>query len=592
MVWRRKNFTDPLNDKLHRKPMFNKYLRSLRTVLAIMFFLMTVGIFTDVYHMLSREAVDSVLYMQFVPSMIRFTTACTLASAGFILVSVLTLLFGRVYCSTVCPLGILMDLVIGIKNRIRKFRKIPLKKSPLVQYYADHKSISMGFSPKHNVKISSLIKYFILFLFILAIIFKSNLLIGLLDPFSLTGKIIVNLFRPIFLMGSNELLVTGDPPGTPLVMKPAAISMESLSLVVFLLAVLLIMIFLSWFKDRWYCNVICPVGTLLGVISKFSIFRLRVNFSGCTHCGACVQVCKAGCIHPDTYHIEMDRCVVCYDCIDVCTEGGAEVKIMDPGLVISGLKINVRQERNSNGSQMSSGSGSIINKECEWVPGPRLSQTEAGSGGLSRRRFIGTFLMGFSGMLYTHHSLSGNPGTTNNLTGEEAKETLWDVPVTPPGSQGITRFTESCTSCHLCVSACPSGVLKPAFLEYGLQGIFQPRMDFHSGYCLSDCIRCSEICPTDAIHLMDLNIKKRLKIGSSVFIRNLCLVQTERRLCGLCANVCGEKAIRLVPWLGNLVIPEIDDLKCNGCGACELVCPVRPYRAIVVDALTEHQLLK
>lgn len=536
-----------------------------------MFFLLTAGVFIDVNQILGRELVDSVLYVQFVPSMVRFLNVCTLASAGFILVSALTLLFGRVYCSMICPLGILMDLVIGLKNRFRKFRNIPLMRSPLVQYYADHKSISIGFRKKHNVRIFSLIKYSILILFILAFLSNAIFLVGLLDPFSLTGKIIVNLFKPVYILDFN---------------------VERLPMVLFILVVFSVLVFLSWFKDRWYCNVICPVGTLLGLISKFSLFRLRINLSRCTKCGTCLQACKAGCIHPDDYHIEAERCVCCFDCIDVCAEGGAGVKIMNPGSIISELKVNARQNGNGHGFEMLAGSDRNVDRKRKWTSSPQLSQTKNEAGNLSRRRFIGTFLTGVSGILFTHRSLSENPETKNSVEGKNTRVALKATPVIPPGSWEITRFTGLCSSCHLCISECQSGVLQPAFLEYGLQGIFQPRMDFQSGYCLSDCIRCSEVCPTDAIQLIDLNIKKRLKIGSSVFIRNLCLVQTERRPCGMCAAACRQKAIRLVPWLGNLLIPEVDDLKCTGCGACELVCPVRPHRAIMVDALTEHQLLK
>ena len=91
---------------------------------------------------------------------------------------------------------------------------------------------------------------------------------------------------------------------------------------------------------------------------------------------------------------------------------------------------------------------------------------------------------------------------------------------------------------------------------------------------------------------MFLRFLKTIRIIIALFIRNLCLVHTERRSCGMCAAGCREKAIRLVPWLGDLVIPDVDDQKCTGCGACEYVCPVRPQSAIVVEALAEHQMLQ
>ncbi len=515
----------------------------------------------DVYHTLSPPIIDWILFPQFVPSLVRFLTDPIFATTGFIVVSVLTLLTGRVYCSTVCPLGILMDFVIGCKNRYRNIRSLPLKKSPLTRYYADHRSISVGFRKKYSIRIFSLVKYLILFFVTLAILCRSMLLLGILDPYSMAGKIFVTLFRPLFLMVSNMVIMAGNVLTGSGAEKTVPVSFEFDSIFVFSFIVSVILVFISWIKDRWYCNVICPVGTVLGFLARFSVFRLRIDLTRCTHCGTCRQVCKAGCIHPDDYHIEPENCVGCFDCIDVCREKGVVFGIIKPRIRIPGYKLG----------------------------GDRKGCSE---GEITRRRFIGFVLTAFSTLAFKGVSVTQDQDFKQSVGDDETMETIDSTPATPPGSIGLSHFTETCTSCHLCISVCPPGVLQPAFLEYGLQGIFQPRMDFHSGYCYTDCIRCSEVCPTGAILTMDPDKKRRLKTGSALFIRNLCLVHTERRSCGMCAAGCREKAIRLVPWLGDLVIPDVDDQKCTGCGACEYVCPVRPQSAIVVEALAEHQMLQ
>ncbi len=162
-------------------------------------------------------------------------------------------------------------------------------------------------------------------------------------------------------------------------------------------------------------------------------------------------------------------------------------------------------------------------------------------------------------------------------------------PVSPPGSRSIERFNKICTGCSLCVSACPTKVLQPAFLEYGLIGVMQPHMTYRKGLCEFDCTLCSEVCPTGAIVPITMEAKHLLQIGQVHFEKKNCIVETEKTDCGACSEHCPTKAVHMVPY-GNLFIPEVDQKICVGCGACEYACPTTPFKAIFVDGNPKHLL--
>jgi len=168
-----------------------------------------------------------------------------------------------------------------------------------------------------------------------------------------------------------------------------------------------------------------------------------------------------------------------------------------------------------------------------------------------------------------------------------------EFPVTPPGSLSIRNFTHNCTACSLCVSACPSDVLQPSFNEYGLTGMMQPHMDYHTGYCNFECIRCTEVCPTGSILPVPEDEKKRIQMGIAKFVKENCIVETEKTDCGACSEHCPTKAVKMVPYEeGDLLIPEVTDDICVGCGACEFACPTTPFKAIYIDGHSIHEIAK
>ncbi|HEX3024228.1 MAG TPA: 4Fe-4S dicluster domain-containing protein, partial [Chitinophagaceae bacterium] len=211
----------------------------------------------------------------------------------------------------------------------------------------------------------------------------------------------------------------------------------------------------------------------------------------------------------------------------------------------------------------------------------------------TKRKFIvGSVLLGITALQKTF----GRRGGREKHPADNNKEifTSHNVafkknhPITPPGSVDVKRFNDSCTACQLCVSKCPSQVLQPTFTAYGIIGMMQPAMSFKQGYCNYHCIACSEICPTKAIVKISRKEKKTLQIGQVKFVKENCVVVTDGTNCGACSEHCPTQAVSMQPYKGDLNIPTINNELCVGCGGCEYICPVRPYRAIYVEGNPVH----
>ena len=503
-----------------------KLLKPIRVIVSLIFFCSTLFIFIDFAAISSIQLINAILYLQFIPSLINFFTLFSLASAGILFILVLTFIFGRIYCSSVCPLGTLHDIIIGINIRMNRNKK-----------FRFHKSIPW-------------IKYSIFFLTTILLVFGNMFLLALLDPYSLTGKFFSDLFRPVFYAATNLdsiLLLPSDV--FPLYVVPMKFaSWPSLMVSGVLFIAILV---LALFKDRWFCTEICPVGTFLGLLSNASLFKIWIDETDCMACGTCSSVCKAGCISFVEKRVDFSRCIACYNCLKWCPHGGMKFTIRNSPFA-------VRQKISSSNP----------------IPSPPPMKN------YSRRNFLKTSVL-IASALAIPKSIFSQQRTS--------QEEINPYPALPPGSISFWHFTEKCTSCHLCISACPTNVLQPAFLDYGLTGILQPKMDFETNYCNFDCVICTEICSTGAILPQTMKQKHLIQIGVPRLIKNLCVPVEKRKACGICSEHCPTRAIEMVPYLGELKIPDLDEKICVGCGACEYVCPTRPIRAIYVEPLIYHR---
>ena len=152
------------------------------------------------------------------------------------------------------------------------------------------------------------------------------------------------------------------------------------------------------------------------------------------------------------------------------------------------------------------------------------------------------------------------------------------------------HFAQHCTACQLCVSVCPNQVLRPSS---DLTKLMQPEMSYERGYCRPECAKCAEVCPTDAIHLTSLAEKSAVQIGHAVWIKENCICITDKMECGNCARHCPAGAIQMVPSdpedEASIKIPVVNAERCIGCGACENLCPSRPFSAIYVEGHVMHR---
>ncbi len=489
------------------------FLKKIRVVVSLIFFIFTIFIFVDFTGLVAPRLIQAILYLQFIPSFLKFINAFSIAAAGFLFMLLLTMFFGRVYCSTVCPLGTLQDIFIRISKKFRIIKRVK-------------------FTKPHN-----LLRYTILGILVLIFCFSSIFLVNMLDPYSLAGKIFSDLLRPLVYLGNNILsrvLQMFDSYS----IYSVPIKVFSWQSVLFSLSFLTLIVFLSVYKGRWYCNNLCPVGTLLGILSRFSFFKIKMDKIACTSCGLCAKECKAGCVDIKEKEVDFSRCVACFDCFKACPEEGI------------GYKYQFRK-------------GITSNKE----PDP------------SRRDFFKTTILGTAAIL----------SAKTVFGGKREQQGISAVPVTPPGSINIWHYTSKCTACHLCVSNCPTKVLQPTLMEFGWNGMFQPKMNYHAEYCNFECVKCSEVCPTGAILPITKEQKSTIQIGTSKFIKNLCVVVTKHTACGACSEHCPTKAVEMLPYLGDLLIPRVDEKICVGCGACEYTCPAKPDKAIYVEANPYHR---
>ena len=421
-------------------------LRKIRTAVAIaVIAILTFG-FIDFAGVLDNPLLQKIQFGPALLSLSIVTLVCLIAA---------TLLLGRLYCSVICPLGIFQDFFNWLSKKFDKKKKY-------------------GFKPEQPW-----LRWGVLAVLVIAWLCGFTFLVGLVEPYSAYGRMADELFRPVYLFGNNILAAICEKFGNYSFFK-VAISLKSISAFVVALLTLLVIGHISYHHGRTWCNTICPVGTLLGFFSRFSLLRIRIDKDRCNHCLACQRKCKAYCIDSANQQIDYSRCVDCFDCIDSCRQ-----KAISFGLA------------------------------------PRKSQTPTVDE--SKRQFLKSTLV---------LAALAPAALEAKVTGKKDAR----VPMSPPGSVSHRNLLNHCTSCHLCVSKCPSHVLKPAGMEYGLGGIMQPVMKFDEGYCNYDCNLCSQVCPAGAIKPLTVEEKHKTQPGRVVFDINICVVNVNRTSCGACAE--------------------------------------------------------
>ena len=519
-------------------------LRRIRTTLALVVFVLITLLFLDVTGTLHK-------YFGWLAS-IQFWPALLALHVGVLaLLVVLTLVFGRIYCSIICPLGVMQDVVSRLHG-IRKKNRFTYSKE------------------------KRWLRYTVLAVFIASALAGVNAVVSLLAPYSSYGRIAGSLMKPVYEAGNNVLAAIAESVNS-YAFYSVDVWLKSLPTLIVASVTLVVIAVLAWRGGRTYCNTICPVGTILSFLARFSWFKVRIDGSKCVNCGLCTKNCKASAIDFKNHKIDYSRCVVCGDCIGKCHKGA---------ISLSSRRADKRTSRQ-------------VNKQTSGQADKRTSQNadsanllvNSSAGVLSTNESRRSFLLGVA-VAATGAALAQEKkkvdGGLAAIEDKVAPKRL--TPLTPPGSLSAQHFAQHCTSCQLCVSTCPNGVLRPST---DLSTFMQPTISYERGYCRPECTKCGEVCPTGAIKPITRAIKSATQIGHAVWLKKNCVPLTDGVECGNCARHCPTGAITMIPLNPkderSPKIPAVNEARCIGCGACENLCPARPFSAIYVEGHEVHR---
>lgn len=496
-------------------------LRKIRITLAAVCFILITLLFLDFTGTL-HAVVGWLAKIQFLPAVLALHVGIV---AGLI---VLTLVFGRIYCSVICPLGVFQDIISGINGR-RKKKKYRFSYSPALSW----------------------LRYLVLLFFAITLVAGIGSVAALLAPYSSYGRIAQNLLAPFWQWGNNLFAYFAERVDS-YAFYETEVWIRSLPTFWVACITFVVLFVLAWRNGRTYCNTICPVGTVLGFWARYSLFRPVLDPEKCKKCGLCSRSCKAACIDSQNYHIDYSRCVVCMNCTEVCNQGAIRY----------GLRL--KKER---------------------TPESRKSEKTDGS----RRVFLTGMGLWAASAVARAQEKKVDGGLALILDKKIPERT---TPIVPPGSLGLRHMTQHCTACQLCVSVCPNGVLRPSAR---LSAFMQPEVSYERGYCRPECTKCSEVCPAGAISKITPADKSAIQVGHAVWIRENCIPVKEGVKCNNCARHCPAEAIQMVlsdpSRPESPRIPVVNVERCIGCGACENLCPSRPFSAMYVEGHEVHRTI-
>lgn len=446
---------------------FKKPYRTIRIAAASIFTTLTVGAFAGI------GTLALVPRLQFGPAYLAsFGAGFSAAAVTIIAVTlVATLLFGRFYCAAVCPWGVLQDFLGWLAQR---------KNSPKKNHF--------------------LLRYAVGFLAFGLLAGGSVALFRFLDPYSNFGSIMAALIKPSAATGLGAL------------------------------SPFLLLLILTLWKRRLFCVALCPIGTLLGIGGKWSLFRLSVS-DACAGCGLCEKVCPVGCVDAEKKFVDNERCVRCLNCLSVCQRDAIRYGLF-----------------------------SKTDRKKIFYPEEALFGS-----GTSRRRYLfaslwGFLALGFAGEFVGRKIRSRKEGAGDGPIGESH-------PILPPGADVSESFSEQCVNCGHCASVCPGKAIHPAPWRSG-----PVQIQYDAGFCEFDCVDCGTVCPTGALRPLKPAEKQRLAIGLAAFDPQYCVAVQDNIACGGCAEDCPTAAIVIQLSPTFFPIPRLDPNFCLGCGACLTAC--------------------
>lgn len=440
------------------------------------------------------------------------------------------ILLGRVFCGYICPMGTILD----ISDKFIKKRKYT----------------------KTN-KISKKARYFLLSAIIITALLGIQTY-GWFDPLSIfTRTVTTALYGPLQMLAkassgwidamsySDIKIISGifTPVGDLIGKNTYLLSpVFYFKLSLLFLVLFSFIIFLNTYSKRFWCRYICPLGTFIGILSKYNIIKRKVS-ENCNSCGICRHACSMGAIDNNNFTSETD-CIKCGECKIACPQ---------KSVYFLGNRKNA----------------DIVEAEPE-------------------RERLSLLMGGFAGILFAS-VIKMDP---SNIIPNQNKSINMSSPynLRPPNAVSENEFLGKCIRCGACVKACPGNALQFSLNQSGEAGLWTPNLVPSVGVCHTDCNACSLVCPTGAIKKFKIEEKHSIIIGRAVVDKNRCIAWGRDEHCAVCQEYCPYRAITLLDRNG-IPSPTVNDL-CVGCGACENACPVQPDAAIRVRVSDKAKVVR
>lgn len=425
--------------------MTNKRIQKLRILIATCAIILYLAGFLGFFYPIKLFDINIAPLIQRV--LVDFTIL-----TGILLISlfIITAIFGRIYCSTLCPLGLFQELCLLLFHR----NKLPKQKNLILKYFI--LSISFG-----------------------TLLGGTCYILKFIDPYTIFGSALSGTTLNITILGVIAIITA--------------------------------------LYGRWFCTNLCPVGAILGIISRHAYNKIYIRSNSCAACGLCAPKCPSGCIDFKSKTVNNETCIKCFKCLSLCHN--------------QGITYGHQTEK-------------------------KITLTPAFSS--SRRRFIvATATLATLAIAYkTGLRLSSN-------IAQKTKALLL-----PPGARNKEEFANNCLNCNLCVENCPMKIIKKADSTYPTI-----HLELDKNFCSFNCNKCSNICPSGALHRLSIKKKQRTQIGFATINHDICVQ------CGLCVRECPRSAI--TKQHGEF--PNVNTDMCIGCGACHAVCPANAIKIVPIS---------
>ncbi len=459
-----------------------------------------------------------------------------------LVVLVPTLFFGRFFCGWVCPMGTLQHIFGNMPSESKRGKQ---------------RIESNRYKRWHTIK------YVVLIAGLLAALFGS-MAIGVLDPFSLLVRSFGMALLPAFNFAARSVLAPMEHSHIAAIHSAGATIHRLLQATILdfrqvhfqqglALGILFFLILAASLRvTRLWCRAICPLGALLGAVSRFSIFGLHKDAEKCNRCNRCLLHCQGGDDPIGGAPWRKSECLACMNCVDACPEHALSFRFF-------------RNEK------------------------------EVASPDIGRRKALTGIAAGAAAVPLMRANVAFGKGRHDRL-------------LRPPGSLDEPDFLSRCIRCGECIKVCPNNSLQPTLEQAGLEGLWTPTLVPRIGYCEPSCVLCSEACPTGAIWQITPQQKgwvagtqqpHPVRLGTAFYDRGRCLPWAEATDCIVCEEWCpvSPKTIYVeeadvIDSAGNtkrLKQPRVDPSRCVGCGACEYACPLQEHPAVYVTSIGESR---